>query len=164
MAKLIASDWFKNRASLKIQIVIVEDIEFEIMALNKDQKEKVKGCNSYNEMLDLAANIGLSAERQRVIEDKEMVKDIELFWSSETEDIDCEPSVRRKVGLKVCGISGLNEALEETASLEDAEKKKQDQAENIVNEEFIAENGHVDLDKLASESKEAQNIINNQPR
>ena len=168
--KLISNDWFKARAYLKIQIFIVEGHEIEGMALTVEQCEEVKACGSYAEMLEVAADFGLSCERSRVSDNKELKKDIKTFWAEEAiEGADCEPSVRHKFGLKICAISGLNESLEETAQLEEAEKerikaeaeeKAKQEAEKpegtVVDEAFIAKNGDTDLDKIKAEAEEAK--------
>lgn len=174
MTKVISSNWFKARAKLKIQIFIIEGHELEGMALNAEQRGKVKALGTYSEMLELAADFGLSCERSRVTDDKELAKDIPAFWADELiKGTDCDPCVRHKFGLKICAISDLDESLEETFKLEEAEKaekarldkeKAEKESEMVVNEEFIAENGHVDLEKLEQESAETQKIINNQPR
>lgn len=122
MDKFIVSDWFANRAKLNIQLFCVEGVEFELMALNENLIDDVKSCVTYEEMLSLAANSGISYNRKRVIDDEELSKDIEMLWGLETLDIDLDPCIKFRVGEKVCEISGLNSTLDEMLKSEEAEK------------------------------------------
>lgn len=120
MSKFIVSDWFANRAKLNIQLFDVEGVEFELMALTESLVDDVKSCITYEEMLSLAANAGMSYNRKRVIDDSELAKDIDMLWGLESIDIDLDPCIKYRVGEKVCEISGLKDTLEEML-----EKEKQ---------------------------------------
>lgn len=113
MNKFIVSDWFADRAKLDIQSFEVEGIEFELMALNESLIEDVKLCDTYEEMLSLAADSGISYNRKRVVDDKELAKDIDMLWGLDSLDIDLDPCIKFRVGEKVAEISGLNSTLEE---------------------------------------------------
>ena len=143
---LVVNDWFANRLIQKtIQSFTVENIEFELMALNKAMIDSVKSCDSYEEMLFLAADNGLSFNRVRVIDDEELnAEDIEALWGDELKDVDCDPCIRARVGEKVCEISGLAEHLEEMLFLE-AELAKEEEAAKL---------DAIDGDKLAELPKD----------
>jgi hypothetical protein len=113
MSNFIVSDFFAGRAKLNIQKFIVESVEFELMALDGELKEKVELCESYEDMLSMAADSGLSYNRKRVTDDAELAKDIDMLWSLSGLDVDCDPCIKYRVGEKVCEISGLTSALEE---------------------------------------------------
>ena len=121
MNKFIVSDWFANRAKLNIQLFIVEGVEFELMALSESLIDDVGSCVTYEEMLSLAANAGISYNRKRVIDDEELAKDIDMLWGLESLDIDLDPCIKYRVGEKVCEISGLTPALDEML---DSQKEK----------------------------------------
>ena len=123
MTNFIVSEWFAKREQLNIQTLNVEGIEFEIMTLSDSHKDDVKSCVNYEEMLSLAANAGISCNRKRVIEDKELAKDIDLLWSLEMLDIDCDPCIKYRVGEKICEISGLLSHLNEMLDSEEAHKR-----------------------------------------
>ena len=121
MSNFIVSDWFAKRASLSIQLFTVEGVEFELMALDGELKEKVELCESYEDMLSMAADSGLSYNRKRVTDDAELAKDIDMLWSLSGLDVDCDPCIKYRVGEKVCEISGLTSALEEMLKSESGE-------------------------------------------
>ena len=119
------SQWFANRAKLKIQIFIVEGIEFELMALNENLIDDIRSCLNYEEMLSLAANAGMSFNRKRVIDDAELAKDIDMLWGLEDLDVDLDP----------CDISGLNSTLEEMLA-----------SQELKEMETLKEQGYIDGD------------------
>lgn len=118
MNKFIVSDWFASRAKLKIQIFSIEGVEFELMALSESLIDDVKSCVTYEEMLSLAANSGISYNRKRVVDDVELAKDIDMLWGLESIDVDLDPCIKYRVGEKVCEISVLEDTLEEMLELE----------------------------------------------
>lgn len=118
MNKFIVSEWFASRAKLKIQIFSIEGVEFELMALSENLIDDVKSCVTYEEMLSLAANSGISYNRKRVVDDVELAKDIDMLWGLESIDVDLDPCIKYRVGEKVCEISGLKDDLEEILEIE----------------------------------------------
>ena len=138
MNNFVVGDWFANRAKLKIQVYVVENIEFELMALTKAFIEDVKSCLSYEEMVSFAADHGISYNRKRVIDNAELAKDIDLLWGLEKLEIDSDPCIKYRVGEKVCAISGLTETLEEMLQSEVSEK----------NAAELVEQGVIDGDRL----------------
>ena len=111
MSKFIVSTWLSARKTLNIQTFVVENVEFEIMALSENQADIIRSCINYEEMLSLAANCGISCGRKRVTDDPELAKDIDLLWGLEVLDIDLDPCIKYRVGEKICEISGLGDVL-----------------------------------------------------
>jgi hypothetical protein len=105
------SNWFEQRAKLDIQVFTVSGVDFELMALTDDLKESVELCETYADMISLAANKGISYNRKRVSDDKDLSKDLDLLWGLESLDIDSDPCIKDLVGEKVCEISGLSDAM-----------------------------------------------------
>ena len=122
MNKFIVSDWFANRAKLNIQTFEIEGVEFEIMALSDGLKDDVKQCETYEDMLSMAADFGLSYNRKRVVDDSELAKDLDILWGIESLDIELDPCIKYRVGEKVCEISGLDSALQDMLESEEAKK------------------------------------------
>lgn len=122
MNKFIVSDWFANRAKLNIQTFEIEGVEFEIMALSDSLKDDVKQCETYEDMLSMAADFGLSYNRKRVVDDSELAKDLDILWGIESLDIELDPCIKYRVGEKVCEISGLDSALQDMLESEEAKK------------------------------------------
>jgi len=152
---LVVNDWFANRLIQKtIQSFTVENIEFELMALNKAMIDSVKSCGSYKEMLFMAADNGLSFNRVRVIDDEELnAEDIEALWGDELKDVDCDPCIRARVGEKVCEISGLAEMLEEMLFLEAEVAKEEEEAKLLQVGDHIMP-GSTPIDNLNQEDAE----------
>ena len=117
---LVVNDWFANRLIQKtIQTFTAENIEFEIMALDKHMIDELKSCDTHKEMLFFAANSGLVFNGTRAIASKDLtVDDIAALWGDDSLDIDCDPCIRARVGEKVCELSGLGEYIEEVNVLE----------------------------------------------
>ena len=122
MNKFIVSDWFANRAKLNIQTFEIEGVEFEIMALSDGLKDDVKQCETYEDMLSMAADFGLSYNRKRVVDDSELAKDLDILWGIESLDIELDPCIKYRVGEKVCEISGLDSVLQDMLESEEAKK------------------------------------------
>jgi len=157
---LVVNDWFANRLIQKtIQSFTVENIEFELMALNKAMIDSVKSCGSYKEMLFMAADNGLSFNRVRVIDDEELnAEDIEALWGDELKDVDCDPCIRARVGEKVCEISGLAEMLEEMLFLEAEVAKEEEEAKLLQVGDHIMP-GSTPIDNLNQESLDAEDTV-----
>lgn len=156
MSNFIVSDWFANRASLNIQTFEVEGVVFELMALTGELKEEVELCESYEDMLSLAANSGLSYSRKRVVDDSELAKDIDMLWGIDNLDLESDPCIQYRVGEKVCDISGLSDAL--------AEQLNADKAAALIAQGHIdsdndkGEFDTVNIDSLNSDLAAKQNV------
>ena len=132
----------------------IENIVFNIMALDADLKERVELCDSYDEMVSLAANSGLLFQGKRAIDNNGL--DVPSIWGDSALDIDCDPCIQYRVGEKVCEISGLESVLEEML-----------QSEEATRVEELLEKGNVDgsdlpvvnIDRLNEDAAEAQRLI-----
>jgi hypothetical protein len=150
----IVSDWFANRASLNIQTFTVEGIEFELMALSDTLIESVELCDTYEDMITLAANYGLSYSRRRVIDDADLAQDIDLLWGLDNLDIDTDPCIRSRVGERVCEISCLADVLDDMLEAEKARDKAEAEAALIkVGDVELA--GSTLIDNLNQDSLES---------
>lgn len=146
MQQFIVSEFFAKRAKLVIQEYNVEGVVFELMALTEDLKEKVELCESYEDMLSMAADSGLSYNRKRVIDDSELAKDIAMLWGLDNMDIDSNPCIKYRVGEKVCEISGLASVLEDMLEAEEQQRVDELKAQgNICGD---SETPAVTLDQL----------------
>ena len=147
----IVSDWFAKRAKLSIQLFEVEGVEFELMALDDELKEKVELCDSYEDMLSMAADHGLSYNRNRVADDAELAKDIDKLWELSGLDVDCDPCIKYRVGENVCEISDLTSALEDMLKKEKADKVLD--GDNLTDEQLSE-----DMDKVEADYNAHNNI------
>lgn len=113
-----------------------EGADFDIMALTDEQKELVESCDTYDEMVEEAANYGLSFNGKRAVDNQDIADMLELFWSDE--DLpDCEPSSKAQVGVRVCEISGLLDVLK--AQKEQEEKELIIDADSVTQEQLAAD-------------------------
>ena len=128
MSNFSTSNWFADRAKLKIQNWTVEDVDFELMALTDDLIDGVHMCTTYKDMLKIAANSGISYNRKRVIDDSELAKDIDMFWALDDMYTEEDPCIQYRVGEKVCDISGLSDFIAERLEFEMNEEIKEEDA------------------------------------
>lgn len=120
---LIVSNWFAERKKLDIKTIEIEGVEFQRMTLTEDQKNDIQSCDSYTEMLDKAADYGLSYNRMRVVDDCDLAQDIDMFWEKDELNDGSDPSIRHQFGLVVCQVSGLTGHLDAQLELELEESK-----------------------------------------
>jgi len=122
MGNFNVGNWFESRANLNIKSFTVEGIDFELMALTEDLIDDVQLCDTYADMIDKAADFGLSYNRKRVYDDVELAKDIDMLWQMPEVNIaELSPTVKAQVGAEVCEISGLTELIEDALEKERAE-------------------------------------------
>ena len=134
------SQWFKKRSALNIQLIEVSGVEFEIMALSDEQKEAVLDCETHDQALAKSANYGISYDRKRVSDDKELAKDIDMLWELEEVNTESDPCMQFLIGEKVCEISGIQSEIDGMLVAEKLEEERKLQAE--------LESNSVDGDKL----------------
>ena len=122
MGNFNVGNWFESRANLNIKSFTVEGIDFELMALTEDLIDDIQLCDTYADMIDKAADFGLSYNRKRVYDDVELAKDIDMLWEMPEVNIaELSPTVKAQVGAEVCEISGLTELIEDALEKERAE-------------------------------------------
>ena len=127
------SQWFKTRSSLNIQLFKVDGVEFELMALSAEQLDEVLMCDTYDQALMKSANYGISYDRKRVSDDKELAKDLGMLWELEEVNTESDPCMQFRIGEKVCEISGIKSEVDEMLANEKlaAEKAIMDELAKI---------------------------------
>ena len=95
----------------KFSVATVGEFSFSIVSLSDDVKELIGACESYAEMLTVAADNGLAFDRKRISEDEDRKLDIPLFWEDEDFYTDDDPTIKQQVGIAVCKLSDLAEAI-----------------------------------------------------
>tara|TARA_R110001632_G_scaffold83617_5_gene184980 strand:- start:966 stop:1445 length:480 start_codon:yes stop_codon:yes gene_type:complete len=152
MSNFNVSDWFDSRAKLNICTFTVSDIDFELMALTDDLIDDIKLCDSYAEMIESAASLGLSYNRKRVADDSELSKDFEMLWAKDELNIlGLTPTVREQVGAEVCEISGLTDFIESTLQKERDEDKAAKEAKEYLEGDDLGDTS-ITLGQLESDA------------
>lgn len=149
----IVSDWFKTRP----RSFTVEGIDFDLMALTESLSDDIKLCDTYDEMLSLAADTGISVEGVRVVEDEHFSKYSKEFWAKDALNVECDPCIKYRVGEEVCKISGLTSVLEdmlekEKAEAAEAEATRADMVisgDDLTDAQLAEEMGKVQADMIA---------------
>jgi translation initiation factor 1 (eIF-1/SUI1) len=121
-------DWFANYKKFNFKEITIEDVYFNYIALTDELVESVKSCTFSAEMLEMAADYGISNERERMIDDDDDLNNLDAFWCSPKLSIELESSIRQQLGQKVCEISGLAETIEDMKALEDEVAKEEAEA------------------------------------
>jgi hypothetical protein len=124
----------------------IEGVGFHLIQLTDDLISDVKMCSTYAEMVMLAAKSGISAGRARTCDDEKMLDYLDELWGWEELDIDCEPTLRHQVGLKVCEISGLSAFVEARHVFEKNEAKELAELEEAERLDDLKKKGHIDGD------------------
>ena len=158
MSRLIVSDFLDERLKLKFEDFTIDEIDFTLMAVDDGQRKEIELCETSAEMIELAANFGISHDRSRMYDHKELSKDFEKLWGKieSVSDVD----VRGAVGTQVLIISGLDGVLkdkedeEELAAMELEEKEKADMVLNGDGEMPL----HEDLGKIQADMNAHNNI------
>lgn len=127
-----------------IQEFEVEGVVFDIMALSADLKERVELCESYDEMISLAADGGLSFDGSRAIDNEGL--NVSALWGEGELSLDSDPCIKYRVGEKVCEISGLDSVLEEMLETEEEAKRELEQAEEAARVQELLDKGNIDGD------------------
>ena len=112
MALLNTGAWLALRKKFTpktFTLDVLQDVEFEAIALTEDLEAIVRSAETYSEMMLLAADYGLSSDGVRAHDDPELLPLVRELWDAEEFQADCEPSVKHQVGEKVCDISGMSE-------------------------------------------------------
>lgn len=133
MSNFDAGNWIAEQALTLPQVYIIEGVPFDLLSLELDDAllVGVKGCESYSDMVLLAADSGLAYydandDAYRVADNKHLSKKIKSMWDKDELQVDTEPCMKERVGLKVCEISGLTEYVEEQRKLDVEIKEEED--------------------------------------
>ena len=124
----------------------IEGVGFDLIQLTDDLISGVKMCSTYTQMIMLAAESGISAGRKRTCDDDKMRDVLDEMWGWEELDIDCEPTLRHQVGLKVCEISGLSAFVEDRNTFEKNEAKELEELEEAERLDKLRAEGKIDGD------------------
>ena len=132
-----SGDWFVRRKRFNFQKFSANGVDFNLIPLTDELGLDVMACTTSAGMIDLAASLGMSIGRDRIVDDAEFAADMDDFWLDDDINTGTEPSIREKVGVEVLSISDLTDALNEVI-----------EKERIVNEQYIVDNGGESLDDL----------------
>lgn len=123
MSILNLSEWINNRGIF--EDVEVEGVTLQIVSLNKSLKEELENLDTYQQMFDFVADVGLSHERARIFDNEELAKDLPVIWALEEFNQKCDPSIKAQIVSLVCELSGICDVLE-LKQLEEQEEKHLD--------------------------------------
>jgi len=157
----ILKEWLANRGVF--DEVSYGETELEIVSLNKKLIEELKGLPRWRDMYEFVAKHGLSDERNRLSEDKNLSKDIPAIWL-----IPDFAENQKVIVDDICELSGITSILadkleaEEMAALEkeeitNAEVEAHKENENLI-KKALAETPHISLEKLNSDVAAHNNI------
>ena len=99
----------------------IEGIPFNLIMLDDELINNVQNRETHEEMLFAAATYGLSAGSERATNCSELKERMKVIWEMEELSVDCKPSLRHKVGIVVCELSGLTDFINAQKAKEDAE-------------------------------------------
>ena len=137
------ADYLKDRKKFNFTECTIEGLVFNLIPLTDDMIQEFESDNTtYEGMLSVAADYGVSIGRVRVCEDEEMKAELKGMWELD-QFSDCDPSLYHKVGEKVCAISGLTEYIENMKLEEETAPE-----ENHLNGDDLPA-GETELDNLA---------------
>ena len=133
------TDFLKKRKSLNIKVVTIgEAVDVELMALDADLIATMKaGANSIN-MIEFAADAGLSFARQRVIEDKSLSQDLAMLWSHPEMQVIEGESVYHQAGMLVIELSDLTMFIDDVIAEEKAVIAAEEKAQREIEEKAAA--------------------------
>lgn len=129
--------YLARKKRFKPKNFIIEGVEFLLMPLSDELIKEIKECVTSDDILEMSADYGLASDGVRAFDDDEMAEHIEELWCENEMQVDCEPSLKFKVGKKVCEISGLDSALQDMLESEEAARV-----------EALKEQGHIDGDTI----------------
>lgn len=120
MSILNLSDWINNRGIF--EDIEVEGVALQIVSLNKSLKEELENLDTYQDMFNFVADVGLSHERARIFDNEELAKDLPVIWALEEFNQKCDPSIKEQIVSLICELSGISDVLE-LKQLEEQEAK-----------------------------------------
>ena len=143
----VYNDFWVERSQIEEKEFSIEEIKFLFLKLTSAMVKELIGKNTVNEKLCYAAECGMSWNRERIIDNENLSKDLELFWVRSQLKYPPTPSLKHQAGEYVCGISGLSAHIKETQAVEDEIKKEED--EKQAYEENEALGNVVDIDSVS---------------
>ena len=155
MSLFDVGNWLTEQAQELPQAHIVEGIPFDLLSLelNDSLLQEVKSCESYTDMVMMAADNGLAYydvndDAFRVVDNKRLSKKIAGLWDKDELQLDTDPCIKERVGLIVCEISGLSEFVEDQKKLEEELAKEEAEKNNHLDGSNLPP-GETELDNLS---------------
>jgi hypothetical protein len=152
--------FWKERSLIKETAFTIETVEFLFLKLKSSMVKELISMETVEEKLNYAADSGLSFDRERIIDDEDLEKDLSLFWKSAQSKYPPTPSMQRQAGQHVCDISGLSAHIKETQALEDEMTREEDETEAYEANKIIDGNSVLEV-SVDSLSDDAQHTLTN---
>ena len=121
----IYNDFWAERSQIEEKEHIIESIRFVFLKLTSAMIKELCSKETVAEKLSYAADNGISWNRERIIDNENLKKDLSLFWDRSQSNYPPTPSIKQQAGEYVCGISGLSKHIKDTQELEDDIKKEE---------------------------------------
>tara|TARA_R110000751_G_scaffold73408_1_gene148418 strand:+ start:4427 stop:4951 length:525 start_codon:yes stop_codon:yes gene_type:complete len=147
------SEWVAHQKIFEPKTVLVEGVTLDLICLTDALKQEVKLMASYEDTILAAADYGVSYGRERFCDDAELFEYLNASWNEKRASIDCNPSLKHQVGIRVCEISGMGEYIadmkesEEMKQLEDEDVRAEEARNHLMREESNTDGNIVDGDK-----------------
>ena len=133
---------------------MVQGFEFELMSLSKENIEAARVLASSKDIIELAANGGIAINKNRMIEDENLVNGLAAYWDHPDVKAFKDPTIMFSVGEKVCELSGLSEVL----AMKIYEEEEAELAQKEADEETYIVNGdELNLSEIQAQADEYQN-------
>ena len=160
MSFLNISDWVIDQKRFEfVTFNVVDDISVDLVPLNDELIQKLKMCETAQEMVFAAADFGVSKGRERFCDDAQLAEYLGEVWIKSELLAYGEPSVKEMVGDKVCEISGLTDYIqdkrddEELKRLEEEDRLKAEEEDISVGEHKLP--GDITLGELEADAAAA---------
>ena len=151
----VYNDFWGERSQIEEKEFIIESIEFLFLKLTGAMIKELCGKETLEEKLSYAADFGISWNRERIIDNENLKKDLGLFWDRSQPDFPPTPSIKYQAGMYVCDISGLSKHIKETQALEDEIKKEDDENQaykenQVINDGLLECNQPIEFDESSA--------------
>jgi hypothetical protein len=154
------NDFWHERSLIEESEFTTETVEFLFLKLSSSMVKELISKETVKEKLHYAANNGMSFERERIIDNENLKKDLELFWLRAQSKYPPTPSLQMQAGQHVCDISGLSAHIKETQALEDEMTREEDETEAYEANKIIDANSVLEV-SADSLSNDAQHELTN---
>ena len=167
MGNFSTANYFAEESRLIPREYLIKDVDFEFLSLTDELINDVKMKPTYNEMVLLAADSGLSYNGKRIVDDEKLAKRIPALWKKEEMTIDCDPSIKFLAGEVVCELSGLTDFIEDRRAFEEDEKRELAGLEEAERLEELKAQGHINgdgetplvsIDQLNDDAEEERSV------
>ena len=138
------SEWVAHQKIFEPKTVLVEGVTLDLMCLTDDLKQEVKLKATYEDTILAAADYGVSYGRDRFCDDAELFEYLKASWSEKRALIDCDPSLKHQVGIRVCDISGMSEYIADMKENEELKKLEEDDRAEEARNHLLSEAKNID--------------------